>query len=292
MSNSYTTADIIDKVVLKAHIPLANNTFNEDDILSLGNDELQTSLLSQITSVREGYYLTFVDLDINQTGLYPVPSDAIAESITFLQLVNGTSVIPVNRTEFSEQLATNAPSTTTYGFYILGNDILVQPTPSFAGVVRMYYTRRPDVLVQTSDCGQISTIVGTALTVTSVPTSLTVGSIVNIQKAQPNFDTLETDAVITDITGDVITLDAVADTVSVGDFICLEGQTCVPQIPVEFRPLLVQRIVVKMYEIQGYSEKIGVAQKKLDDMEKALFGLISPRVQQSPKVIYPITGGD
>jgi hypothetical protein len=65
----------------------------------------------------------------------------------------------------------------------------------------------------------------------------------------------------------------------------------VPQVPVEFQQLLAQRVVVKIYELQGYLDKMKAAQAKLEEMEMALTALITPRMQAAPKVINPSWGG-
>jgi hypothetical protein len=126
--------------------------------------------------------------------------------------------------------------------------------------------------------------------VTSVPTGWVNGDSVDLQAAQPQFDLLGT-CDITDITGTDITLDGDIGTLAAGDYLCLEGQTCVPQIPVEFHQLLAQRVVCKIYELQGYLDKMKAAQAKLKEMEDALTALITPRTQAAPKVINPSWGG-
>lgn len=88
-----------------------------------------------------------------------------------------------------------------------------------------------------------------------------------------------------------MTLENAVSGLSVGDWLALEGQTPIPQIPVEFRPLLEQRVVVKLYELQGFLEKMKIAQKKLEELERSTFTLITPRVKSSTKVIHPVNGG-
>lgn len=96
---------------------------------------------------------------------------------------------------------------------------------------------------------------------------------------------------ITDITGVDIALDAVVTSVAVGDWIALHNQTPIPQIPVEFRPLLEQRVVSKIYELQGALDKKSASDKALKDLEDATFSLITPRVQSQTKIINPVNGG-
>jgi hypothetical protein len=89
-----------------------------------------------------------------------------------------------------------------------------------------------------------------------------------------------------------ITLSGAADpTLNVFDWIALTGQTCVPQIPVEFRILLEQRTICQIYETQGYLQKLGKAKDKLKELEEMTLNLITPRVKSSSKIISSVNGG-
>jgi hypothetical protein len=287
--NSYTTSTLVTNVQLVGHIPLSNSTFTSSEIINLANRELQTSLVAQILSVREGYYLTYVDYAITQDSEYPIPADAIGGAISGIQLVITPSVIPVNRIEQAEQFSTQVPTSNSYGFYIRGNTIIVMPVPS-NGVIRVWYLRRPNALVATSAAAQITAIASTIITVSSLPSTFAVDTVVNLCQDQPTFDMLAERDISAINTLDV-TLDAAVDDLAVGDWLCLQNQTPVPQIPVEFRPLLEQRVVVKIYELQGYLDKMKAAGDRLKQMEEDTFSLISPRVQTQTKMVNPQNGG-
>jgi hypothetical protein len=288
-SNSYTTTNLVSNVQLVGHIPLSNSTFTSSEIINLANRELQTAILSQIFSAREGYYLTYQDYDVNATGKFVIPSQAIGGALDCIQVVNEPNVIPVNRIEHSEQFSTLAPNATTYSYFMVANTVNIIPNPTF-GVVRLWYIRRPNALIPVTGAASISNIAGNVLTVASVPSTMTIGTKINICQDQPPFDVL-TEGVITNIAGTDVTLDLVSSTTSIGDWLCLADQTPVPQIPVEFRPLLEQRVVVKIYELQGYIEKMKAAGEMLKRMEQDTFRLIDPRVETQTKIINPQNGG-
>lgn len=288
-ANSYTTSDLVTNVKLVGHIPLSNSTFTATEIINLANRELQTALIKQILSVRQGYYLTYSDLDIVSSGLYDVPEAAIAGALANVELVQDTTIIPVNVIEESEQYSTIAPTSTSYGFFMKANKVQILPTPNI-GTCRLWYFRRPNTLVATSACAQITNIVGTVISVASLPSTMLVNTDIQFCQDQPTFNMLG-DAEITNISSLDITVSAVPTDLSIGDWVALKNQTPVPQIPVEFRPLLEQRTVVKIYELQGYLDKMGAAKKELMEMQASIFGLITPRVQSQTKIINPTNGG-
>jgi hypothetical protein len=287
--NSYTTTDLINNVKLVGHLPVGQNTLTSAEVITLADRELQTPIMKQILSTRGGYYKTHVDVTPNATGLYPIPVDAIAGVIESIKIVNGNSMIPVDIIDQNEQLSTESPTSTSYGAYLEGNFVQILPFPE-SGVVRFWFLKRPSKLVPISSCAQVTAIALNVVTVASLPSTLISGSTVDALGDQPPFNILDTKT-ITSIAGTDITLDSVVTGLAVGDWIALNKQTCIPQVPVEFRPLLEQRVVCQFYESQGYLDKLTKAQQKLKELEDATFSLITPRVKSQTKIIAPVNGG-
>lgn len=289
MANSWTTEDLISDIELLSHIPTDQQTFTETKILRLATLELQTPIMKQILSTRGGYYLTYEDCVVNSTGLYPIPSGAVAGALANVELVQSTTIIQVNLIEESEQFSTNAPTSTGYGFFMRGNFVQILPSPP-VGTPRLWYTKRTSDLILTSAAMQVVSIAGAAITVNAVPSTFSVGSSVDCCGDQPPFNIFETRE-ITDITGVVVTLDEAVADMSIGDWIALEGQTPIPQIPVEYRLPLAQRVVCKYYETQGYFEKLGKAKEVLKEYEQNAMNMVTPRVKSQSRIINAINGG-
>lgn len=290
--NSYTTTTLVSNVQLIGHVPLSNSTFTASQIITLADRELQTSLIAQILGTRGGYYLDYEDFDTdgnNNLTEFPIPSQAIGGALANVQIIVSPSIIPVNQIDQSEQFSEIAPTSTTYGYFIRGNTVNVLPAPSI-GTVRLWFLRRPNALVATSAAAQITAIASNVITVSSLPATFAVGTVCDLCQDQPTFDVLSNPS-ITGISSLDVTLDAVPDDLAIGDWLCLENQTPVPQIPVEYRPLLEQRVVVKIYELQGYLEKMNAAMGVLKQMEMDTLKIITPRVQNQTKVINPQNGG-
>lgn len=290
MGNTYTTDDLIEDVLLLGHVPTGNNTLTPTKILRLANMELQLPITKLILSTRGGYYLTYEDQAIVDTGLYVIPSDAIGGVLANVELVQNTTIIQVNQIDESEQFATNSPTSTSYGYFMRGNYVQILPTPNI-GTARLWFFKRTSEMVLTSAASQITAINGAVYTVSSIPSTITTGSFIDLCGDQPPFNILGDDLEILDITGTDITLSEEVDTAAIGDWIALHNQTPIPQIPVEFRLLLAQSVVVKNYELQGYLDKMMAAQKKLDQYTKDTFNLITPRIKSQTKIISPVNGG-
>lgn len=288
-ANTYTTDDLVDDILLLGHIPTGNNTFGSSEVLRIATMLQQTSVTAQILNTRGGYYLTYEDFDANDDGLYMIPDGCTAGAVVNVEMIQNTTIVPVNIIEESEQFSTISPTTTSYGCFFKGNYVQILPTPPI-GDVRLWYTQRTSDLVSTSACAKITSISGAAYTCSTVPSTMSEDTSVDVLGDQPPFNILDT-RTIEDVSGTTITLDEEVDGVAVGDWIALEDQTCVPQIPVEFRLLLAQEVVVKIYELQGYLDKLARAKEALEKYRTDTFNLITPRIKSQTKVINPINGG-
>ncbi len=293
--NTYTTQTLVSKVVLKSHLPLSNDTFTASDVISLADDEIKTPLLKLILSTRGGYYKMFLDFPSNQAGLYLIPPNATCLTLENIELIQNTSIIQVNPIDEAEQFSTISPTSTTYGYFMVGNYVQILPTPP-VGNVRLWFSRRPSQLVLTSACGQITNIdfsvpLFTTITVASLPSTMIVGSLLEIVGDQPPFNIFG-QGVVTAISGTNVTLAGVILDFVVGDWLCLQNQTCVPQIPVEFRPVLEMRVVAEMFRLQGGSEtKYKAAKEKAKELEDDVLSLLTTRVKSQTKIVSTVQGG-
>jgi hypothetical protein len=287
--NTYTTTDLVSLIQLMGNVPISNTTFSNTSLLSLADIEIQTAIMKQLKATDEGYFQTNIEYTMNASGFYPIPSDSTASTVYALQIRNGQAIWPLTRQEVQEMTTTTFPSTGNWSYQMQSNTFQVLPN-TFSGVLRVVYERRPSNLVAVTSCAQVSSIVGQVITVGSLPSAWVVGTVLDLQMAQPHFDVLST-VTITAINGVNVTVSGDVSDLSVGDFLCYQGQTCVPQIPVEFRPLLAQRVVCKIYERQGYLDKLKAAKTVLKEMEDALTAIVTPRNESSPKVIAPSWGG-
>lgn len=287
-ANRYTTAELLVQIKQKGRIPPSQTPFDDPGLLNLAWDELSTGILRQILSTRENYYLTSIDYAYNANSTYPIPTRAIGGALATIKIINGTVIYEVARSEIGEQFSTVTSPTGYYSFIIEGSNIVIQPTSS-TGTIRLYYYQRPNTLVQTTSAAQITGISGTTLSFSAgtIPSTISTSTPCDLVQDQPPFDWAAIDQTPTAVTSTTIQFSSLPSNLAIGDWVALAGQTPVPQIPVEFRNLLVQRTIVKYNEIQGYLDKMKASQQKLEEMEKDVFELINPRVSEEQKRIVP-----
>lgn len=282
---TFTTQNLISSIKRTAHVPQGNSTFSATDFLAVADMQFRTMIAPKISSCRENYWLTTQETDTDSaSNKYYFPSKALGSSFVDIKVRVGTNLIHLVRLEVSDLYSTQYSTLPSYGYYIEDSTIRLIPN-SLSGTVVIWYYRIPSQLVLTTDCAQVDSIAGNILTCASVPAAFTGGGELDIVSAQPGFNVLLKDDEPVSISGNDITFTEVPETVEVGDWICLSGQSCVVQCPLEWVEVLVQACAVKIYEIQGYDKKHAMAMKVLEEMMVATTGIISPRTVENSKII-------
>ncbi len=172
------------------------------------------------------------------------------------------------------------------GYMFRGNDILLVPTVS-AGTVVLAYQQRPGQLVLTSDCARLTVNEDvTSWNVNAIPPGIVVGSIIDIVSGSPNFTLKAMDLVVTVAAGGVIGTDPVLlpTDLAAGDYICLAGETCIPQLPLELHDLLAQAGAYQIASDTG-SARIGTIKDSLKELREQLSVILAPRSDGSSRPI-------
>lgn len=288
---SYTLDNYITPSVVRlSHLPVANTTFQAADISALCDGEISTAILKTILSAREGFYLRYVDLTVDSNGTVAIPSRTIGGRIHKVQFVSGNVILNAARIDPSDITNTISPPTNAYAFYLQGNDIVTLPIATVP--VRVWYFLRPSSITPSANCAQVTAITSTTVTVSATPSTFTTSFPVDFVQDQPPFGLLSYDKSMTVVSGTTLTFAAgvIPATLAVGDWVCPAGQSPVAQIPLEFLPVLTQRVAVKVLEIQGHMQRLQAAQAKLAEIERDVLGIIDPRVEENPRKITPDRG--
>lgn len=280
---SYTTADLISAIKAIGSIPTNQNLFQTADFLRFANHELQINLVPMVMSTREEYFVADKDYDVtSDQASYAIPPRAIAQRLRDVQLIdssdNVSSLAQLNPSEVSSLSNGDA------GFYLKAGNVVISPTPSATvDTLRLVHFRRPNALVETSDCGQITDITGLQVTVDAAPSTFAIDVEIDFIKDNPGFECVEIDQPIASLAGNVLTFTTVPTDLAVGDWVALAGESPIPQIPAELHPILAQMVAIRCMAAQGKTTKD--AKETLDEMKHAALTILSPRVEGENKKI-------
>ena len=296
----YNTEQLIDSIKRRCSVPTSQLTYTDEDFVLLANDELQGEVVPLIMSTRDEYFVDYIDVNTDSSGIIPIPSQAVGAKLRTVAYVQQTSPLllinlPLLNLDVVAGVGANFINGLTFtGFYIQDNNICLYPNSSVptGTQVRIYFYRRSFVLAQPSQYGQIVSIdTGTnTVVLDKLPNDWEVGDKINALSQDPNFKITLDESEITTISSPSIVLTTV-EGLSVGDYITLQGYSAIPQIPVEAHAYLAQLTAAKALEGLGDRDGMAAALKKAESLKDNLLIMTSQRVDGSPKKVINPNGG-
>lgn len=292
--SAYPTVDALAVSVQRsAALPLSQNTFTSDDIIAFLDEEQKTTISDLVHAVREEFWVVYNDQQIQPSVYeYSMPQRALAGGLRDVVFVDASG----NEIQIAllapEQIKTPAyfsyrPAFQQQGCFIKDAKVILWPQNSnnTAYTLRQKYERRPNTLTSSTNCAQITAIDTNTKQVScqSVPATWTTALTVDVISNYPQFVSIADDQVLTNVTGSVLTFSAIPTGMSVGQWICPAGTTCIPQIPLEAYTLLIalgtKRVLQAMQNPNGFQ----IAAKDVDAKTMQVRAMLTPRVEGQPK---------
>lgn len=272
---------------------------NQDDVTT--PDILQALNRGQrraantLVKAYEDLFITSTTLTSTGSATFDIPEDAFGRRIDHLTVVHSSSrESKLTRVKYSDlyKYAGTASSGVQipYVYAIKGREFQVAPTPASGVVLRCWYDKAPETLVQsqgriTSVSVASSYVLVDALSSDTTTSVDALGAFVNIVDAQTGEIkvTLQNNAVTTStkkiefktsglslstVYGRTVAT-AVPTTVEVNDYVCAVQGTCVPDLPDACLDYLIQYAVVEIRRRLGESVQdelvaLGSLEKELE----------------------------
>ena len=296
MSVDYSSTALIANVKRRCSTPTSQSLFANTDFCALMSDEMKDILVPLIMSAKEDYFLTYKDYSIDgSTTTFAIPDRAIGQKVRNIDFYDATAVsfYEPTRTDLNA-LGTPIQWTDVGGYYIQDNDVIFTTAPTDTSkYVRMYYFRRPNNIIKTTLCGQITAInTGTkVVTLDNAPTTWTTSTTFDFIKGRGGFQSLGDDKVITAVSGFDLTFSATLPTgLAVGDWVAEAGESPIPQIPYEGHNCIAQLAAVKVLEALSDANMIKQADAKAQAMLAKFLSVIKDRVDGQTKKIVSRRG--
>lgn len=281
MAIDYTTTALLASVKRRGQLPTSDDSLSDADVLALASDELHNYIVPLLMSVREEFFAADADTEaVSGTAAYAIPERAIGMKLRYVRFSTDGSTYPdLVRIEPEDVDQYSSSSGAPAAYYLRGNDVVLVPAPS-AGTLRLGYFRRPNRLVLPAACAKLDRAHtdATQIMTYDAPATFVTGVELDFISGTPGFDSLLDGVVITDDAGFPTSFDIASGvTAATGDYACLAGESPIPQIPVELRPLLEQRTVVAACDALGLTQKKDAAEKSADRLETKALTMITPR---------------
>lgn len=295
-TNVWTASYLLAQLKRYGFIP--NNTgsgssLTTADLCALVNDEASLYLTALIKSVRENHLETTQDITVVAgTAAYRLSSRASGNSLSFVQLLGSDGYPQEPLPQVDGARATYLGTTgTPVAFDFIGATVVLRPTPSAAGTMRVRYIQRLSRVVPEDEVGLISSINTGTNTVTisgTTPTAFVTGAVCDLVRGNPPFDTLSIDLTAT-VSGNDITFSSLPTGLAVGDYVAMAGETPIPQVPPELHALLSKRVALVIARATSNPNKDDLAQE-VETLRAAALSLLTPRGTMTAKPIVSYSG--
>lgn len=288
MARDYTTTTMVADVKRRASMPSNQALFSDDDIIQFMDEELHTSLVPIIMTLREEFFVVpnEVTLVANQTN-YPIPTRSVGTKLrdVYVVLSGGQRYnIPRWSPEMTASRTNRTSNDQRLSFVVQGNNIVLSDS-TLTGTISMDYFRRPGHLVAVSTCATVTEVdtLNNRVTTVGRPVAWADGDLLDVTTSVPPFNSPDDDLVIIDILpGGVIELSDVSN-IHVGDFLSFDRESPIATIPEEGHNVLKQMAIVKIYESLGNTEEMKSAQAKYTEVVNNFKTLIADRVEGEAK---------
>lgn len=273
-------------------MPQYQARFTDDDILAIANEEQEATITPIILSVREEYFVVreSVPVVVGQTKM-DIPHRAVGRTLRELniQLTSGAGFFRLPRIAIEDAFSyiDNQTLGNPVAFYLMADAFYLVPRSNVTATVAIWYFLRPNRIVPTSATGTITSVGLTGVTLDLVPSTITVGSLVDIVNNLPGFQTVYKDLVVSAISGKDVTLTGFDPTgVVVNQILSPAQTTSVIQLPIESQQMLVWAVCVRMLEALAIPDQLAIARQEFSAKVKTGTELLTPRVEGAlPKII-------
>lgn len=288
-----TSSELIRSIKRRAMIPSDQNTFTNDDLLEMLNEEIQYFGIPHLLRSHEEYLLVSEDIPLVEgQKKYAIPYRAIGNKLRDLSYVVGDSVYEMHRVSIEDVSDYGYSGGNPYDFYLENNKIVLMGELSDTDAsLRMHFYLRPNEFVLEERAGKIQNIDTNSgiVTLEEFPSVFSGSPVMDFIKFQnPNiiikYDITPISVDSNTRTVTFTTTDLPSD-LQVGDYINIAQETVVPQLPVELHPVLAQRVAVAALEALGDQEGLASAQRRLEMMETSTNDIIDNRVEGAPEKI-------
>ena len=296
--------------------PNAQNAQIPTDVIAFLDQEMRTTIVPLVLAAQEEFWVKNYDQPVlNGVFNYTIPKRAAFATwrdVVFVDPNNNEVNMSMLSPEYLKLTypAGGNPPLYTFGFILQNDQIILYPNTLPAPTqyrLRMKIKRRPNNLTETVNCAQVTAInTGTSVvTVNAVPTGWAASDTFDIIPNSPQFTSLRDDQTISLINSNNLTFSSPgtdpftgqplpplptnpqtgAFTMSVGDWVCPAQMSCIPQVPYDMFPLLVQRSIIRVLESLGDTQNLTVAERRYQDMAVDFARTVSPRIDGTPKKI-------
>jgi len=287
MAADYLTSALIENLKERGAIA-AGSGLNDSKLLGALTKQLRNYIPAFLKGLREEYLIATLSIAVTSATV-PAPARAVGAALRTVKWTGTDGAIrqlpriePERRADYA--LTDSQPQ----AYYFQGNNLILVPAVA-SGTLVLAYQQRGGKLVLPTACGLIAGIATngstTTLTFDSLPNSFTSGSLYDLVSSAGNFTALALDLSVNSKDATTIVYNGTPQVgLAIGDYVCLAGETCIAQIPIELHDLLAQATAYQLASSTG-SARVGAIAQALKELREQLTIILSPRSDGSARPI-------
>lgn len=304
----YSVTQLIADIERHGAVPPNQELYDDDDFCSTMDDCQKMRIVPAMLNVREEFFVKTRDYDLSELTELPgnrlqltLPPRVIAGRLRGVELIDANTNL---RVAILPRLAPEVAAAIDWqnmlisygdsyaGYIFQGNSIIIPQSLTSENLkIRLKYFRRPNRIVDMSQAGKITainTMTGT-LTLNSKPTDMVTGTKVDIISGSEPFDATVESYELLAASGLTVNVSvATAALLAIGDYVCFEFETVIPQLPVECFPILVQFTTAAVLKSLGDAQGALAVMTDLPKLEDNIYAMMSGRDEGSAqKIIAP-----
>jgi hypothetical protein len=286
---------LLKSIKMRCMVPVSQISFSDEDLLDFANEEMLIGLVPTILQMKDEY-LVFkqqVPMELGKPN-YTIPERALGSKLREVSYWDGSNEFEMTQVNPDEKYIGIGLSR-QFGFmrqfYVQGSDIIpypeVKPGELVTGSLNMYFYIRPNNLVKDSAVGVIRSInrLTGEIVLTNMPSTYTSDNAFDFIRIRSPHSILKIDVTPVSVNSTtktmVFNLADIPEDLTVGDYIPLAGESCIPNVPTELHAILAQRVACRILEAIGDSTALQNAMAKLQEMEGKAGVILDNRVEGS-----------
>lgn len=293
--SQWTVEGILASIQRRGFLPTGDETFSSEDFRAILDEEIRAYVLPFLRECNEELLVRRYDVTtIPSSGRIRIGERFGVESVKAIygSTDNGTTFQPLTRLE-PEESARYQGGPSQGCWYFEDDFVCLVGSPVQYTQVRLTHYLRPSRLILESECNVVASVDVARLVVTTTATTAGIlsGGYYDIVSARPGLRVLNVDSPGTAVTTTVTFDDVIDAAVQAGDFVCMPGESPVPNIPADLLPMLVQRAVCVCLGAKN-DGALAQHQARLAQMEGAARSAFTVRSQGTPRFIQsPMSTG-
>jgi len=293
----FTTDKLVSDIRRRGSIPETPQTPSDDELIAFMNDAQDLALIPAVLAAKEEFFVANKDYTIGSEREFILPERTLGQRLRMVQILDANGHVISHLPRFQPEIGQSFNSNSINGFLAVNrvgymfeaNKVILLGSGDQAGpTLRLKYYKRPGYLVNLVEAGQIVSIdpMTGEIQLDKAVSSFVPGAIVDVIAQTSPFDTTAEDIAIVTAAGFAIEISpATAATLAVGDWVCLAGETVIPQWPRELHPLFIQYTLMKVLDSLNRGQMSQAMAKDFELLMGNLSLYIDDRDDGSPQVI-------